>query len=214
MARDALRKMNAALGAVFVPVFLAAMLIQNASVYLRRPIPLGAPAAELLAALGADQYWPMFGAYFPDHARVPVVRVGLRGGGVEFILPAAHPGFSPELMASFDLTRVSDEGRIAEWRFALGTARIEKYESRAASRSDSWLGLRTAYTALQLRRWLEDTGTPVSDVRFIDLLSVSVRSARDGAPLEVVRVQPVELVPELLPDWPAPRARRRFGAQG
>lgn len=207
MAREIQRKLYAALGALFVPVFLTALLIQNVGGFLRKPIPLSGISAEFLSALGADQRWPMFGAYFPDNVRVPVVRLGRESGPPVFLLPAAGPGFSAELRETFDLSRATEAARAADWRFAFGTSRIEKYESRAASPRPGWIGIRTAYTAWRIRRWLEETGTPPASIRFVDLLSVAVRSARDGQPLRVSRIDTLELAPEFFPDWPTRRAR-------
>ncbi len=207
MARGIRRKLYTALGAVFVPVFLAALLVQNVSGFLRRPIPLSGISAEFLSALGADQRWPMFGAYFPDHVRIPIVRLGRETGPPVFLLPAAGPGLSAELRETFDLSRVSEAARTADWRFAFGTGRIEKYESRAASPGRAWIGIRTAYAAWRIRRWLERTGTSPASIRFVDLLSVAVKSAHDGQPLEVFRIDTLELIPEFFPDWPVRRAR-------
>lgn len=209
MARGALRRANAAIGAVFVPVFLYAILAQNLGHYPGWKLPLGEESADLLSAIGADQFWTMFGAYFPSHVRIPVVRLITDDGETVILLPAAKPGFSDELEETFELEGLPDDARVAQWRFAFGTGRIEKFESRAANPGPGWLGVRTGYAAAKISRWLADSGIRAEDVRFVDLLSVAIASARDGAPLTVKRIDTLELMPELLPDWPLPHAEPR-----
>lgn len=206
MGRELLRRGSAALGAVFVPVFLTALLIQNLGIYLRRPLPLHAEAAELLSALGADQRWPMFGAYFPDHVRLPVIRIVARGHGTVHLRPTAGPVLSEAALTNLDPAADRTASAAPRWRSAFGTARIDKYESRAASPAPGWLGVRTAYTASRIRGWLADEGVDPDAIDHVDLLSVSVRSAINGAPLEIVRVDRLEIRPEIFNDWPAPRA--------
>ncbi len=200
--------LNTAFVVVFVPVFLAAMLIANLDHFTASRPPLHAEAAQLMKALGTDQYWTMFGAYFPAHVRVPVVRVVLKGGRQVFLPPFVGPEFSPQLAARFDLENLPEEARTAGWRGNFGTGRIEKYESRASSAAPGWLGVRTAYAASQLRRWVGDDAALAARIRFVDLLSVAVASARDGKPLTVISVDPRTIEPAFLAHWPAPRSRQ------
>lgn len=203
------RRASAAFAAVFVPSFLGAVLLQNLGGYLRRDLPLLEEATIALGALGAHQRWPMFGAYFPNHTRVPVVRILLTGGTPVFLEPIAAPSFQEELARRFDLDATSEPGRVAAWKTHVGTGRIEKIESRASSPWPGWLGVRTAYVASRMRRWADAEGVDLArQVRAVDLLSVKIRSARDGVPLTVVSIDPVSIEPALLPDWPAPRARQ------
>lgn len=201
--------MNAAVGAVFVPVFLYAILVQNVSHYPGWKLPLHDEATDLLSAIGADQFWTMFGAYFPSHVRVPVVRLITEEGETVILLPTAKPGFSETLAETFELEGLPESERIAQWQFAFGTGRIEKLESRAANPAPGWLGVRTAYAAAKISEWLARPGNRAEHVQFVDLLSVVIASAQDGTPLTVTRVDTVELMPEFLSDWPLPDAEPR-----
>ena len=195
------------LGIVFVPVFLSLVLIQNFEVYFRGPLPGGRAAEAVLSALGAKQRWPMFGAYFPNRVRVPVVRVFVSGRGFEFLLPVVGPEISEALLGRLDPQSDAEAKGVATWVPAIGESRMEKYESRVANSQPGWIGVRTAYVAHRLRDFLAETSLEPSAVRLVDLWGVEIKSARDGTPLEVLRVHQLELLPTLVPDWPAPMAR-------
>ena len=194
----------------FVAVFLGAAVLQNASSVARRSLPLSEAAAQLLGVLGATQNWPMFGAYFPDHVRVPVVQLVLAGGRRVFLLPAASPAFEGELAATFQPNQNNDATHTVSWRGNFGAARIEKYQSRASNPAPAWLGVRTAYTANQVRKWVGTHPALASRVRRVDLLSVSIAGPREGRAARVLSTQPLEIAPDVLESWPTQQHRQLF----
>jgi len=167
-------------------------------------------AADLLGALGADQYWTLFGAYFPPHVRVPVVQLTLQGGHRIFLSPTVSPAFSDAFASTYSLRDLSDPDLVARWRPNFGTGRIEKLEARAGGLAPSGLAVRTGYTAARVRRWANAAPDLAARVRFVDLLSVGIRSAHDGRPPTVFSVDPASIEAGGVDDWPVARTRQLF----
>lgn len=163
------------------------------------------PTRNAMTGAGLMQNWIMFSPNVGTLSSMPYIVLTLSDGSLVLLPPEACPDIPHQTI--IDVMNRGAHDQPIEWGFAVGDARIRKYESRAANPSANWMGIRNSYVKYRATQWVSANPEQAKLVLYVDLYRLRIRSGLGGSAPTIFSFEPLFINAEYHSSWPLPGSK-------